>query len=76
MGVTGRIITVLEGESLLNDATALVLLRTAIAGSAVSLGGALGDFASAIAIAVVIEFVAGHLAPPCAAASPTRPSAP
>ncbi len=63
MGVTGRIIAVLEGESLLNDATALVLLRTAIAGSAasVSLGGALGDFAFAVVAAVVIGFAVGHL---------------
>ncbi|HSE69884.1 MAG TPA: Na+/H+ antiporter [Nocardioidaceae bacterium] len=33
IGLPRRIVTVLEGESLLNDATALVALRTAIAGS-------------------------------------------
>lgn len=34
IGLPRRVVTVLEGESLLNDATALVALRTAIAGSA------------------------------------------
>jgi Na+/H+ antiporter len=33
IGLPRRVVTVLEGESLLNDATALVALRTAIAGS-------------------------------------------
>ena len=35
IGLPRRIVTVLEGESLLNDATALVALRTAIAAAAV-----------------------------------------
>ena len=45
-GAPSRIVAILEGESLLNDATALVLLRTAIAAAAagVSVGGAFGDF--------------------------------
>ena len=42
VGVTPRIVTVLEGESLLNDATALVLLRSAIAATAAD-GLVLGD---------------------------------
>jgi CPA1 family monovalent cation:H+ antiporter len=62
VGVSGRITAVLEGESLLNDATALVILRSAIAATAasVSIGGVLGDFAFAIAAAVAIGFVVGH----------------
>ncbi|MFN8056784.1 MULTISPECIES: cation:proton antiporter [unclassified Gordonia (in: high G+C Gram-positive bacteria)] len=46
LGAPSRIVAILEGESLLNDATALVLLRTAIAAAAagVSVGGAFGDF--------------------------------
>jgi NhaP-type Na+/H+ or K+/H+ antiporter len=36
VGVSGRVASVLQGESLLNDASALVLLRAAIAGSAVT----------------------------------------
>lgn len=63
VGVSGRVVAVLEGESLLNDATALVLLRTAIAGTAasVTLWGALGRFAYAVVIAAVLGFVVGHL---------------
>ena len=34
IGLPRRIVTILEGESLLNDATALVALRTAIAAGA------------------------------------------
>ncbi|MDA0180356.1 sodium:proton antiporter [Solirubrobacter phytolaccae] len=62
VGVSGRITAVLEGESLLNDATALVILRSAIAATAasVSVGGVLGDFAFAIAAATAIGFVVGH----------------
>ena len=37
VGVSPRIVTVLEGESLLNDATALVLLRSAIAATAATI---------------------------------------
>jgi NhaP-type Na+/H+ or K+/H+ antiporter len=42
VGVSGRVVSVLEGESLLNDATALVLLRTAIAGTDYLLAAPLG----------------------------------
>jgi monovalent cation/hydrogen antiporter len=35
IGLPRRLVTILEGESLLNDATALVALRTALAGGAV-----------------------------------------
>ncbi|TSD62589.1 cation:proton antiporter [Aeromicrobium piscarium] len=61
--VSPRIVTVLEGESMLNDASALVLLRSAIAatGASVSLWGVVGDFLYAVAVAVVIGFVVGHL---------------
>jgi NhaP-type Na+/H+ or K+/H+ antiporter len=63
VGVSGRVVAVLEGESLLNDATALVLLRTAIAGTAaaVSFWGVLGSFAYSVAVAVVLGFVVGKL---------------
>lgn len=55
VGVSGRVASVLAGESLLNDATALVLLRSAIAGTAaaVSLWHVAGDFLYAVAVAVV-----------------------
>lgn len=63
LGAPSRIVAILEGESLLNDATALVLLRTAIAASAagVSLGGAFGDFVWAVVGAVVIGFIVGKV---------------
>ena len=62
-GVTSRVVTVLEGEGLLNDATALVLLRAAIAAGAasVSIGGVLGEFALAVVVAVVLGVVVGRL---------------
>ena len=61
VGVTPRIVTVLEGESLLNDATALVLLRSAIAATAatVTFWEIVGDFAFAVSVAVVIGYVVG-----------------
>ncbi len=55
-GVPPRIVTVLQGESMLNDASALVLLRSAVAavGVSVSLWEALGEFVWAVAAAVAI----------------------
>ncbi|WHP18595.1 cation:proton antiporter [Cellulomonas sp. ES6] len=55
-GVSPRVVTVLEGESLLNDASALVLLRSAVAATAasVTLWGVVGDFVFAVAVAVVV----------------------
>jgi CPA1 family monovalent cation:H+ antiporter len=62
-GVSPRIVTVLEGESLLNDASALVLLRSAIAATAasVTLWEVAGDFAFAVVVAVAIGAVVGKL---------------
>ena len=56
-----RVVAILDGESLLNDATALVLLRTAIAATAASFSfwGAVGSFAYSIAIAVVVGLIVG-----------------
>ncbi|MGO1315994.1 MAG: cation:proton antiporter, partial [Cellulomonadaceae bacterium] len=63
LGVSPRVVTVLEGESLLNDATALVLLRSALAATAatVSLWGVAGDFLKSVVIAVAIGLLAGRL---------------
>jgi CPA1 family monovalent cation:H+ antiporter len=64
LGITPRVVTMLEGESLLNDATALVLLRTAIvaiAGS-FSIWGAIGSFVWAVVCALVLGAVVGLLA--------------
>jgi len=61
--VSARITTMLDGEGLFNDATALVLLRTAVAAAAgtFSLWGAVGDFVYAVAVAAVLGYVAGRL---------------
>ena len=63
IGVPNRVTTVLKGESLINDATALVLLRAAIAGvgASVSLWGVLGTFVFSVAVAVGIGYVVGWL---------------
>jgi len=61
LGISPRVVTMLEGESLLNDATALVLLRTAVAAvaSGFAFGDALADFAWAVVIALVFGAVIG-----------------
>jgi CPA1 family monovalent cation:H+ antiporter len=64
LGLPPRMLTVLEGEGLVNDATALVLLRSATAAAA---GGLLtpwqtvGDFLFAIAVAVAIGLAIGFI---------------
>ncbi|SIO03238.1 cation:proton antiporter [Agromyces cerinus] len=61
LGVSPRVVAMLEGESLLNDASALVLLRAAIAGAAasVSIWGVAASFVYSIVIAAVIGVVVG-----------------
>src|SRR4051794_21975311 len=57
LGISRRVVTLLEGESLLNDATSLVILRVAIAiavTGSVPEGGVLGSFLWGVLIAVVI----------------------
>ena len=62
LGISPRVVVMLEGESLLNDATALVLLRSAVAAAAGGLAtpweGVL-DFVYAVLVAVVIGLIAG-----------------
>ena len=62
-GVSPRIVTVLEGESMLNDASALVLLRSAVAATAasVSLWQVGADFAWAVVAAVAVGYPVGRL---------------
>ena len=60
LGISRRVVTLLEGESLLNDATSLVLLRTAIA--AVGVGSLhFGEFALSFLWGVVVAVVIGGL---------------
>jgi CPA1 family monovalent cation:H+ antiporter len=62
-GVPPRIVTVLQGESMLNDASALVLLRSAVAavGVSVSLWEVVGEFVWAVLAAVAIGYAVGKL---------------
>ena len=64
LGVSQRIITVLEGEGLLNDATALVVLSSAVSAATsggVSVGGVLGGFALAVLVALAVGWAVGEL---------------
>ncbi|CAN5532724.1 sodium:proton antiporter [soil metagenome] len=63
LGLPPRLVTILEGESLVNDATALVLLRSAVAATAaaVSFWAAVGDFVFAVSIAIAIGLVVGFI---------------
>lgn len=61
LGLPSRLLTMLEGEGLVNDASALVLLRSAIAAMAgtVSLGGVAGNFVFSVAVAAAVGIVVG-----------------
>lgn len=61
--VSKRVVAMLDGESLLNDATALVLLRTAIVATAASFSfwSAVGTFAYSVLVAVVIGGLVGWI---------------
>lgn len=66
-GVSQRIITVLEGEGLFNDATALVLLASATAAAlqadaaALEPAGLAVDFIRALVVALAVGWVVGEL---------------
>lgn len=61
LGMPERVVSILEGESLVNDATSLVLLKTAIAAAAGSfaLSTAIGSFFFSVAVAVVVGYLIG-----------------
>lgn len=63
LGLPSRLLTILEGEGLVNDATALVLLRSAVAamGAGVTAGGIIGDFVLAVVGAIAVGFLIGFL---------------
>ncbi|SDH18037.1 monovalent cation:H+ antiporter, CPA1 family [Leifsonia sp. 98AMF] len=62
-GVSPRVVAILEGESLLNDATALVLLRAAVAaaGASFTVGAVTLSFVYSVLVAVVFGVVVGWL---------------
>ncbi len=61
LGLPARLVTVLEGESLVNDASSLVLLKSALAATAavVSIGSVAWNFAFSVVVAIVIGLVVG-----------------
>ncbi|RLZ02797.1 peptidase [Kocuria tytonicola] len=61
LGLPNRLVTILEGEGLVNDATALVMLRSAVVATAgaISVGGVLADFGYAVVVAVLIGVLVG-----------------
>ncbi|WP_084130753.1 sodium:proton antiporter [Demequina sp. NBRC 110055] len=63
LGVSPRMVSLLEGESLLNDACALVLLRGAVAAAAaaVTVWDIALEFILAMTVAVIIGVVIGRL---------------
>jgi CPA1 family monovalent cation:H+ antiporter len=64
IGVPRRVIVVLEGESLVNDASALVLYRAAVGAMVAgtfSLADTAGDFVVVAALGVVVGLVVGYL---------------
>jgi len=63
LGLPPRLVTILEGEGLVNDATALVLLRSAVAATAtaVTFWGVIADFAYAVILAIIIGVVIGYI---------------
>jgi len=63
LGLPSRLLAILEGEGLVNDATALVLLRSAVAamGAGVTAGGIIGDFVLAVIGAIAVGAAVGYL---------------
>lgn len=61
-GVSRRVVTILEGEGLMNDAAALVVLRAAVAAIAlnVPLGNVLANFIWSVLGALIIGGLVGH----------------
>jgi NhaP-type Na+/H+ or K+/H+ antiporter len=64
LGLPPRILTLLEGEGLVNDATALVLLRSAVAvaaGGIISPWAGVVDFGYAVLVAIGVGLAAGFV---------------
>jgi CPA1 family monovalent cation:H+ antiporter len=65
LGLPPRLVSILEGEGLVNDATALVMLRTAIAATGLAASGefngwsVVGDFLYAVVVALAIGLLVG-----------------
>ena len=65
LNIPHRLITILEGESLINDATALILYRAAIAATVTgvfAIGPSLLQFLYSAAVGIIIGLLVGELA--------------
>jgi monovalent cation/hydrogen antiporter len=65
LGLPHRVVVILEGESLINDATGLVLLQVAVAaivGGAVTFGGAAVEFVTISVGGILFGLAAGYAA--------------
>lgn len=62
-GVSKRVVTILEGEGLINDATALVILSSAVGAmtSQISAGEVVLDFVIAVVGAVIVGWIVGRV---------------
>lgn len=67
LGLPPRLLAILEGEGLVNDATALVLLRSAVAATALSasgtfdIAGSIGSFAYSVVLALALGLIVGFV---------------
>ncbi|MFA5606171.1 MAG: sodium:proton antiporter [Leucobacter sp.] len=63
LGMPERVVSVLEGESLVNDATSLVLLKTALAAVAGSFAfwGSVGSFVYSVVAAIIVGLLIGFV---------------
>lgn len=61
-GISKRVVTILEGEGLINDATALVILSSAIGAMSTQVvaGRVILDFLIAVVVAVIVGWVVGR----------------
>jgi CPA1 family monovalent cation:H+ antiporter len=65
LGVPRTVVTIVEGEALFNDATALILYRSAVVATLAGgflLAGAVGDFIVATVGGIVLGYVVGRVA--------------
>lgn len=64
LGISRRVTTWLDGESLLNDATSLVILRTMVAAAvtgSIPEGGIVGAFLWGVVVAIVVGSIIGYI---------------
>lgn len=64
LGISRRVTTWLDGESLLNDATSLVILRTMVAAAvtgSIPEGGIVGAFLWGVVVAIVVGSIIGYV---------------